>query len=126
MSVPRRKSKVSHPPLAQCPLRTCMLLIGGAWTPNIIWYLAENPRRFSELMEDIDGISPKVLTTRLRKMEEEGIVLREVRPTSPPTVEYSLSALGRELRPAIEAIVSVGQRLRLKKPVPLSRHGSSS
>jgi DNA-binding HxlR family transcriptional regulator len=97
-----------------------MDLIGGAWTPNIIWFLTENPRRFSELIDDIGEISPKVLTTRLRKMEASGIVVRQVRPTSPPTVEYSLSELGRELLPAIKSIVNVGMKLR----EPHDRHVS--
>ncbi len=89
-----------------------MRVLGGAWTPNIIWYLSANPRRFSELKTDIHGISAKVLTERLRKLEHSGVVLREVMPTSPPTVEYRLSELGRELKPAIEAIVKVGHRLK--------------
>ncbi len=112
MPVARRKSKVASTPPG-CPLLACMSLLGGAWTPNIIWYLAASPRRFSELAEDIGGISAKVLTARLRRMEQTGIVIRRVRPTSPPTVEYSLSDLGHELRPAIEAIVKVGLKLRL-------------
>ena len=111
MAVARRKSKVKTPPPA-CPLLACMELLGGAWTPNIIWHLSGDPRRFSELIQDVDGISAKVLTTRLRRMEKTGLVIREVKPTSPPTVEYSLSELGKELQPAIEAIVKVGLRLR--------------
>ena len=109
--VPRRKSQVPVPP-EKCPLTHCMRVLGGAWTPNIIWYLSANPRRFSELKADINGISAKVLTERLRKLEYSGVVHREVMPTSPPTVEYRLSELGRELKPAIEAIVKVGQRLK--------------
>ncbi|GAA6211908.1 hypothetical protein NBRC116602_16490 [Hyphomicrobiales bacterium 4NK60-0047b] len=98
-----------------CPLSACLSIIGGQWTPNIIWFLSEQPRRFSELKDDIQGISPKVLTTRLRKLEADGIVLRSVMPTSPPTVEYSLTELGKELKPAIEAIVRVGKKLKALK-----------
>lgn len=89
-----------------------MSIIGGAWTPNIVWYLSASPRRFSELKGDIHGISAKMLTARLRKLERSGVVHREVKPTSPPTVEYRLSELGQELKPAIEAIVNVGHRLK--------------
>jgi DNA-binding HxlR family transcriptional regulator len=53
-----------------------------------------------------------MLTARLRKLEAGGVVRRTVMPTSPPTVEYSLSELGQELKPAIEAIVNVGHRLK--------------
>lgn len=89
-----------------------MSVLGGAWTPNIVWYLSNEPRRFSELKGDLAGISAKVLTARLRQLEANGIVHREVMPTSPPTVEYRLTELGRELKPAIESIVSVGHRLK--------------
>ena len=109
--IPRRKNKVSPPPNA-CPLSRCLGIIGGAWTPDIIWYLSQHPRRFSELKDDIQGISAKMLTTRLKKLEANGIVYRKVMPTSPPTVEYGLSKLGQELKPAIEAIVAVGHRLK--------------
>lgn len=98
-----------------CPLSACLSIIGGQWTPNIIWFLSEQPRRFSELKDDIQGISPKVLTSRLRKLEADGIVLRTVMPTSPPTVEYALTELGKELKPAIEAIVRVGKKLKALK-----------
>lgn len=109
--VPRRKRQVSEPP-GKCPLTTCLGLIGGAWTPNIIWYLSKNPRRFSELKEDIAGISAKMLAQRLRRLEADHLVRRQVMPTSPPTVEYSLTELGLELKPAIEAIANVGHRLK--------------
>src|SRR5690349_16787097 len=102
--VARRKNHVPHPP-AQCPLGTCMRFLGGAWTPNIIWYLSMNPRRFSELKSDIPGISAKMLAARLKQLAASGVVEREVMPTSPPTVEYRLTDLGLQLKPAISAIV---------------------
>jgi DNA-binding HxlR family transcriptional regulator len=89
-----------------------MAVLGGAWTPSLIWKLAGDPRRFGELMRDIPGISPKMLTARLRDLEEKGVVVRAVMPTSPPSVEYSLSELGRELIPVINTIVRVGTRIR--------------
>jgi DNA-binding HxlR family transcriptional regulator len=58
-----------------------------------------------------------MLTARLRELEEKGVVRREVVPTSPPSVEYSLSPLGRELIPVIDAIVRVGTKLREREPV---------
>lgn len=89
-----------------------MAVIGGAWTVNVIWHLRAGPRRFSELRVDIPPISPKVLTARLRELEARGVVHREVKPTSPPSVEYSLTPLGSQLVPAIEAIVTVGHKLK--------------
>lgn len=111
MALKVRKSKVEPPPEV-CPLTECMALLGGAWTPNVIWYLSEGPRRFSELRGDIPGVSAKMLTARLRKLETAGVLQRTVRPTSPPSVEYALTALGRELIPAIDAIVTVGHKLK--------------
>jgi DNA-binding HxlR family transcriptional regulator len=105
----RRKNRTPHP---QCPLSSCMALIGGAWTPNIIWYLSSGPRRFSELRSDIPLVSAKVLTQRLRELEERGILTRKVMDTSPPSVEYALTELGLEFMPAIQAIATVGQRLK--------------
>lgn len=116
MPVKRRKSKVPSPPVG-CPLTVCMKLLGGAWTPNVIWYLRSEPRRFSELMADIPGVSPKVFSARLKRLEKDGILIRRVVPTSPPTVEYSLTALGQELTPAIEAIVQVGHKLKRMRAV---------
>lgn len=106
-----RKNRSPEPPEA-CPLMTCMAILGGAWTPNIIWYLRAGPRRFSELRGDLATVSAKMLTARLRELEAKGVVAREVKPTSPPSVEYALTAHGRELVPAIEAIVDVGHRLK--------------
>ncbi len=114
MAVKRRRSSVVPPPPG-CPLTACMQFLKGAWTPNVIWYLREGPRRFSELMADIPGVSPKVFTARLKRLEQDGIVIRQVMPTSPPTVEYSLTDLGQELTPAIDAIVQVGHKLKRRR-----------
>lgn len=111
MVVARRKSKVTPPP-AECPLAGCMNFIAGAWTPNVIWFLSQSPRRFSELKDDITGISPKMLSTRLKKLKADGVIKRKVITTSPPTVEYSLTELGAEIKPVLDAIVSVGLRIK--------------
>jgi DNA-binding HxlR family transcriptional regulator len=111
--VPLRVRKNKAPPLPPaCPLMTCMALLGGAWTPNLVWHLSGGPRRFGELRADIPRISAKVLSTRLRAMEASGVVSRTVVPTSPPSVEYALTELGEELIPVIEAIVKVGTKLK--------------
>ena len=110
MALRMRKSKVAAPPHA-CPLTQCMAVLGGAWTPNVIWYLSGGPRRFTELRADIPAVSAKVLTARLRSLTVKGVITRRVMPTSPPSVEYALTELGRELVPAIEAIARVGHRL---------------
>ena len=107
--------KPSRGAARQCPLTECMAFLGGAWTPNVIWYLREGPRRFNELRGDVAGISAKVLSQRLQRLHADGIVDRRVMPTAPPTVEYELTELGRELLPAVDAIVEVGHRLKQRR-----------
>lgn len=111
MGLKLRKNR-SPPPA--CPLTECMAFLRGAWTPNVIWYLSGGPRRFGELRADIPRISAKVLSTRLRELEQKGVVIRQVIASAPPSAEYSLSELGKELIPAINAIVRVGQKLHGK------------
>jgi len=96
-------------------MSACMTLLGGAWAPNVVWQLSGGGRRFGELIRDIPGISPKVLTARLRVLESKGVVRRTVVPSSPPSVEYALSDLGQELVPVIDAIVRVGTKLLAPK-----------
>jgi DNA-binding HxlR family transcriptional regulator len=109
-----RPSRVEPPP-TECPLTECMSFLGGAWTPNVIWYLRAGPRRFNELRGDVAGISAKVLSQRLQRLHADGVVERRVMPTAPPTVEYELTELGRELLPAVDAIVDVGHRLKQRR-----------
>ncbi|WP_374643751.1 winged helix-turn-helix transcriptional regulator [Tabrizicola sp.] len=103
------KNRTPHP---MCPLSDCMAFIGGAWTPNILWHLATGPRRFSELRADIPLVSAKVLTQRLRELEERGILVRAMSQASALTVEYRLTELGHEFMPVVRAIAEVGQRLK--------------
>jgi DNA-binding HxlR family transcriptional regulator len=108
----RMRSKVQ--PLPGCPMSKCMALLGGLWTPELLWSLSHGARRFSELRRDNPFISAKVLTSRLRDLEGRGVLTRSVIPTSPPTVEYELTPLGLDLLPAIRSIVEVGSRLLLR------------
>lgn len=111
MALKVRKNRAPKP---LCPIGQCMTFLGMAWTPNIIWNLSAGARRFSELRHDIPAVSAKVLTQRLREMEERGVLNRRVMPTSPPSVEYELTELGREFMPVIEAIMDVGHRLKAR------------
>jgi DNA-binding HxlR family transcriptional regulator len=113
MSLKIRKNR-STPPPERCNLTECMAVISGAWAANVIWHLREGPRRFSELRVDIPPVSPKVLSQRLRELQERGVLERRVLPTSPPSVEYSLTPLGRQLIPALTAIVEVGHQLKAR------------
>lgn len=91
-----------------CPVATTVDLIGNKWKLLIMRELLKGTKRFNELHKALDGISQKVLTENLRKMEEDGIVNREVHPVIPPHVDYSLSELGDSLKPIIDAMSDWG------------------
>ncbi len=88
-----------------CPSRRLLDRIGDRWTVLLISALADGPRRFSELLRTIDGISQKMLTQTLRSLEADGLVLRTVHPEIPPRVEYELTALGRSLLDPLGALI---------------------
>ena len=113
--IKRRKTRVPPPP-SGCPLTQCMRLLAGAWTSDVLWYLREGERCFTELQLDIGRVSAKMLSNRLRKLENEGIIQRSTRRTSPPTVWYSLTPVGQELCAALVNVVEVAQRLKRKAP----------
>ncbi len=110
----RRRNKVAAPPI-ECSLTLCIRFLSGAWTANILWYLGRQARRFSELKADLGEISAKVLSQRLRRLENDGLVTRLPLASTPPSVEYALTEIGRELQPALEALVEVGHRIKDRK-----------
>ncbi len=110
MALKLRKSRVARPPM--CALTQCMALLRGAWAPNVIWHLRDGARRFGELRVDIPLVSAKVLSARLRELEDRGLIERRLLATSPPSAEYALTDLGYELIPAIEGVVKVGAKLK--------------
>jgi len=79
-----------------CPIEKATSFLGSKWTLEIIYFLQE-PRRFCELQELLGGINPATLTQRLKLLEAEGIVNREVIPDAQRHVEYELSAKGKDL-----------------------------
>jgi DNA-binding HxlR family transcriptional regulator len=95
-----------------------MRLISGAWTAHVIWFLREGERCFTELRTDLAGISPKVLTDRLRTLQSDGVIERISKPTSPPTVWYSLTPVGYELADALVNVASIAGRLKRESAAP--------
>ncbi len=94
--------------LPVCPVATTVDLIGSKWKLLIMRELLGGTKRFNEMHRAIEGISQKVLTQNLRKMEADGIIVREIFAEVPPRVEYSLTELGDSLRPIIDAMQSWG------------------
>lgn len=99
--------------LPVCPVETTLSLIGSKWQVLIIRDLVANgTMRFKELQRSIGKISQKVLTSNLRTMEAQGLVHREVFAEVPPRVEYSLTELGRSLKPVLDALQAWGEEYK--------------
>jgi DNA-binding HxlR family transcriptional regulator len=100
----------------ECPIRTTLDVIGGKWKPLILFQLKNGPQRFSALRRSIPDVTQKMLTDRLKELERDGIVHREVYAVVPPKVEYSLTPYGEGLKPILAAMAKWGTGHRLRKP----------
>ena len=76
---------------------TLLMLRPGKWTLTIVTLLRQETRRFGELRRSAEGISQKTLTITLRELERDGFVTRQIFPTIPPRVEYTLTTMGQDL-----------------------------
>lgn len=90
--------------LPACPVETTLTLIGDKWKVLILRDLMAGTKRFGELKKSIGSVSQKVLTAQLRDMEQNGLVNRKVYAEVPPRVEYSLTGLGKSLKPILDAM----------------------
>lgn len=81
--------------LEPCAIERGMRIIGGKWTGSILWHLKDEPVRFNDLARMIGGASKKMITERLRQLEAQGLVRREVLDTSPVSVQYEITDFGR-------------------------------
>lgn len=93
-----------NPYAADCPTRHVLDLIGNRWAVLIFGLLEDRPKRFSEMLHEIVGISQKMLTQTLRNLERDGLVTRTVYAEVPPRVEYALTPLGQTLIEPLTAI----------------------
>lgn len=94
-----------------CPhFHAAIELIGKRWTGAILCALTEGPRRFAELSRAVPGLSDRLLSQRLRELEEEGLVEREVVAGAPVRVTYSLTEKGADLGPAIAELRAWAKR----------------
>ncbi len=92
-------------------------IISGPWTTYILWQLGQHESvRFGALKRLVPGISSRVLTERLRKLEDAGLVTRNHKPTIPPEVSYALSDRGRELRNVLEGLNALSIKWSLSAP----------
>jgi len=95
------KDTGAHLPDYCRPTGDILARLGEKWVIPIFGHLKDGPLRFSELAEDIEGISERMLTMSLRSLERDGLIDRSVLPTAPPRVEYALSERGKSLMPAL-------------------------
>jgi DNA-binding HxlR family transcriptional regulator len=92
-----------------CPYVTAQQLLSGKWAILILHVLADGPKRFHEIQEEID-ITQATLTTHLKHLESEGLLTRHVYPEVPLRVEYKLTDIGREFEPVLESIKVWGNK----------------
>lgn len=96
---------------AGCPADRLFRLLWGEWATHILWVLGRaGPQRFGELRTLVDGVSPKVLTTRLRRMESDGLIWRNYETEMPPKVTYGLTERGVELHRALSTFEDLAER----------------
>ncbi len=93
-----------------CAVETTIRVIGGRWKVLILRELFDGVKRFGQLHRALTGITQKMLTQQLRELEQDAIIHREVYPQVPPKVEYSLTPLGKALKPIIYAMHDWGLR----------------
>lgn len=91
-----------------CPVDTTLNMIGGKYKSLILWHLIDATLRFGELRRLIPQATPKMLTQQLRELEKDNLVSRTVYPVVPPKVEYTLTDLGRSIRPILSAMYDWG------------------
>ena len=108
---------VLEPCVEPCPIERGMRVIGGKWTGSILWHLKDKPVRFNDLSRMIGGASKKMITERLRQLEAQGLVRREVMATAPVSVQYEITDLGRTALGFLDALRIWSESL----PVELTR-----
>jgi DNA-binding HxlR family transcriptional regulator len=94
------------PELKSCPVETTFKIIGKRWTVLIIREILRGNTQFNRFLENIKGISPKVLTERLRELERFGMIRRRIVSEYPIKVEYSLTEMGKGLEPVLLSAAS--------------------
>lgn len=93
----------------KCPVETALDVLAGKWKILILWYLKSETKRFNELQKLLPRTTQKMLIQKLRELEEDGIVHREVYPVVPPKVEYSLTPYGKSLKPILKSLYLWGE-----------------
>ncbi len=97
-----------------CCVDSTIKVIGGKWKLIMLWHLAQQTMRFSELEKNIPGVTQKMLAQQLREMEKDRLITRKVYPVVPPKVEYSITDHGRSLGKVLRELNNWGEKLLLQ------------
>ncbi|WP_299216666.1 helix-turn-helix domain-containing protein [uncultured Aquimarina sp.] len=97
-----------------CPVVYCMTKIGGKWKPIVLYLISKDLNRFGKLHKRIQGISKQMLTTQLRELERDEIIVRKIYAEIPPRVEYFLTETGDSLMPIIQSMQQWGKENKSK------------
>lgn len=116
------ESKLTHTPDGEfCPVRATLALLGQRWVPHIVYELTAGKQRFNDLASSVGGCNSRTLRDRLLALEQLGIVSRHIVTTTPPWVEYELTASGRELGGALRPLEAWGRlHMSARAPEPAS------
>ncbi len=107
--------------MAHSPLHAALSTVGDRWTLLVIEALLEGASRFGDLQDRVTGIAPNTLSSRLKALEAEGLIVADAYSDRPPRFEYSLTAAGKELGSAISLLTAWGSRHSEEADGP--RHG---
>ena len=110
---------------ATTPLDDALARVGDRWTLLVVAALLDGPKRFNELQEELDGIAPNVLSSRLKALTEQALVVAQPYSERPPRFAYELSESGRELAGALRLLADWGARAGGAEPYRHDACGSA-
>src|SRR5712692_2909017 len=103
----RHAAKESH----SCPFGELLEILARPWTMHVLWVLSTNgPTRFGALRRQVEGISSRVLTERLRVLEQKGFVFRDYEPTIPPSVTYSITNRMKDISKVLSGLDELARK----------------
>ncbi|MEL6603836.1 MAG: helix-turn-helix domain-containing protein [Cyanobacteria bacterium J06614_10] len=107
------RKQALEPCLEPCPIERGMRVLGGKWKGSILWHLKDGPVRFNDLARQLGGASKKMVTQRLREMEEAGLVAREVLSDRPIAVTYEITDFGKTALGVLEELKNWSERQQI-------------
>lgn len=117
LNMARTRFEGETPPeqIEVCPVTATQNIIAGKWKIIILWHLSKQTLRFGELQRLVPGISKGILTSQLRELERDQMVIRKVYQQVPPKVEYSLTEAGKGFTPILESMGKWSKKYEMMK-----------